>query len=115
MLLQNGQMPQPVMGAARFVNAQAHPSKVHPGNHRDVIPIETELHHRALAFDSPGTNPRGALRQARFVDRRRSVAPRGGLFFEPGPSALLPMLDDRLVALRRATPGLLAGKAQLPH
>ena len=67
-----------------LVNAKARTPKVHPGNDREVIPVETELHHRTLAFDSPGTNPRGALRQARLVDEDDQSALAAGFFLSPG-------------------------------
>ena len=51
-----------------FVKSKAHAAEMHSSDNRDVIPIEAELHHRAVTPERPSANSRGALRQTRLVD-----------------------------------------------
>ena len=67
-----------------FDRIEADSGEMHSGDDRDVIPVETELHHRALALHRPGANPRGTLRQARFVDEDDQPPLSAGFFLSPG-------------------------------
>lgn len=70
-----------------------------------------ELGDRRLTFGCPGANPRGALAQAGLVDEDDQPALSLG-FFERRPGLALPGLHGILVALDRATLGLLHRKPQ---
>ena len=66
------------------VEAKAESGAMQPGNRGNMIPVEAELHDRALSLGCPGANPRGTLRECRLVDEDDQPCLLAGFFLSPG-------------------------------
>jgi hypothetical protein len=68
-------------GDGSVVQAKADAGEVHPGNHRQVMPVEVKLHHRCFAFHGPGAHPSRTLGESGFVDEEDQSSLATGVFF----------------------------------
>src|SRR5262249_33893489 len=72
------------LGDRSFVQPKAHPSEVHAGDQRELMPVEVKLHHRWFTSQAPSTNAGGTLGDSGLVDEDDQSCLASGVFFSAG-------------------------------